>query len=119
MSGKEVLAFAALAVLLMAAAASSAGNAQKSDVLQQLLTKTEKVRMLRGKQQPESQPSLAREERRAQLSGDEREIMTKQIMQAISGMLLSELTSPHSASGRLWWFWGFRLNTVSSLVTHV
>lgn len=92
MSGKEVLAFAALAVLLVAAAASSAGNAQKSGVLQQLLTKTENGRMLRGRQQPESRPNLAREERRAQLSDDEREIMTKQIMQAISGMLLSEVT---------------------------
>lgn len=84
------MALALLAALLSAAAASSAGNARKTDVVQQLLTQTEKVRMLRGKQQPEPQPQLARLERRVQLSGDEREIMTKQIMQAISGMQVGE-----------------------------
>eukprot|EP00066_Takifugu_rubripes_P026750 XP_011616016.1 PREDICTED: gastrin/cholecystokinin-like peptide [Takifugu rubripes] len=87
MSGKDVMAVALLAVLLIATAASSAGNTKKTDVLQKLLTKMENVRMLRGKQQQESQPDLARVERRAQLSDDEREIMTKQIMQALSEMM--------------------------------
>lgn len=90
MSGKDVMVFALLAVLLVATAASSAGSTKKTDVLQQLLTKAEKVRELSRKQQPEPQPNLARAERRVQLSDDEREIMTKQIMHAISGMLGSE-----------------------------
>lgn len=85
------MAFLLLAVLLIATAVPSAGHTKKTDVLQQLLTKTDKVRVLSGKQQPEPQPNLARMERRVQLSDDEREIMTKQIMQAISGMLVSEV----------------------------
>lgn len=85
------MAFLLLAVLLIATAVPSAGHTKKTGVLQQLLTKTDKVRVLRGKQQPEPQPNLARMERRVQLSDDEREIMTKQIMQAISGMLVSEV----------------------------
>lgn len=100
------MVFALLAVLLTATAASSGGNTKKTDVLQQLLTKTENVRMLRGKQQPESQPNLARVERRVQLSDNEREIMTKQIMQAISGMLVSEVTSPHKTCLVHLWFCG-------------
>lgn len=85
------MAFALLAVLLIATAVSSPGHTKKTDVLQQFLTNTDKVRVLSGKQQPEFQSNLARMERRVQLSDDEREIMTKQIMQAISGMLVSEV----------------------------
>lgn len=87
MSGKVVLLFTLLAVLL-AAAASSAGHTKNTDVLQQLLAKRAKVRVPSGAQQPEPEPKAARVERRVQLSDDEREIVTKQIMQAISGKLL-------------------------------
>lgn len=94
MSGRGVMAFALLAALLLAAAASSAGSPKDTDALQQLRTKTENGRMLRAKQQPESQANRARVQRRVQLSDDARELMTKQIMQAISGTKLSEVTSP-------------------------
>lgn len=91
MSGKVAMAFALLAVLLIATAVSSPGHTKKTDHLQEFLTNTDKVRLLSDKQQPEPVPNLARMERRVQLSDDEREIMTKQIMQAISGMLVSEV----------------------------
>lgn len=91
MSGKVLLVFTLLAVLLVATASSSAGHTTKTDVLQQLLAKREKVRVPSGDQQPEPEPKPARVGRRVQLSDDEREIMTKQIMQAISGKLLCEL----------------------------
>lgn len=108
------MAVALLAVLLIATAASSAGDTKKTDVLQKLLTKTENVRMLRGKQQQESQPDLARVERRAQLSDDEREIMTKQIMQALSGMLASEVISPPKTCLVHPWFCGVGLTLTRS-----
>lgn len=84
------MVFTLLAVLLIVTAASCE-QIKKTDVLQQLLAKSEKVRMLNGDQQPEPEPKPARVERRVQLSADEREIMTKQIMQAISGKPLFEL----------------------------
>lgn len=92
MSGNAAVVFTLLAALLVATAASSAGHAKKTDVLQQLLAKREKVRVPGGDEQPEPEPEPkpARVERRVQLSDDEREIMTKQIMQAISGKLLWE-----------------------------
>lgn len=87
---KVFVVFTLLAVLLVATAASSAGHNKRTDVLQQLLAKKEKA-----SQQPEPEPKPAwverRVERRVQLSDDEREIMTKQIMQAISGKLPCEL----------------------------
>lgn len=84
---KVFVLFTLLAVLLVATAASSAGHTKKTDVLQQLWAKKEKSRLSSGDQQPEPEPEPARAERRVQLSDDEREIMTKQIMQAISGEL--------------------------------
>lgn len=74
-----------LAVLLLAAVASPAGHTKKTEVLQQLLTKREKL------PEAEAQVKDARVQRRVQLSDDEREIMTKQIMQAISGTLHTHL----------------------------
>nr|BAC44896.1 gastrin [Tetraodon nigroviridis] len=86
---KVFVVFTLLAVLLVATAASSAGHNKRTDVLQQLLAKKEKA-----SQQPEPEPKPAwverRVERRVQLSDDEREIMTKQIMQAISEMMNSD-----------------------------
>lgn len=91
MSGKGLIVSTLLAVLLAATAVASAGHPQKTDVLQQLLAQRDRVRVPSGDQQPEPQPQPARVERRVQMSGDEREIMTKQIMQAISGKLHGEL----------------------------
>lgn len=74
--------------LLVSSAASSPGEAKETNVLQRLLAKREKVRDVIGRQQqPAPQAHTARVERRAHLSEDEREIVTKQIIQAISGML--------------------------------
>lgn len=83
------MVFTLLAVLLAATATASAGRTKKTDVLQQLLAKREKGTVLSG--DPQLEPEPARVERRVQLSDDEREIMTKQITQAISGKKLCEL----------------------------
>lgn len=78
MSGKVVVVVTLLAALL----ASSASSApEESNILRKLLVKKERMSETSNKQEP-----APRTERRAHLSGDEREIMTKQIMQAISGM---------------------------------
>lgn len=87
MTGNVFVVFALSAALLASTAASSPGDAKEGDALQQLLATREKVRALSGRQQPAPRPYPARVERRARLSEDEREIMTKQIMQTISGML--------------------------------
>lgn len=63
--------------LLVTGAASSPAEAKETHLLKQLLAKRE----------PVPQVHTARVERRAHLSEDEREIVTKQIIQAISGML--------------------------------
>lgn len=79
------MVFALLVALLVSAAA---GEAEET-LLQQLLAKRERAaRGPAARQEPAPQALSARMERRAHLSEDEREIMTKQIMQAISGMLL-------------------------------
>lgn len=90
MSGKVILMFALTAALLVSSAASSpesftAGEARQSNLLQKLLVKKEKMRDSSSRQEPGPQTLSARMERRAHLSEDEREIMTKQIMQAITG----------------------------------
>lgn len=77
----------ALVALLVSSAASLPGEAKDTDVLQRLLAKKERVRDMGGRPQPVPPARTARQERRAHLSEDEREIVTKQIMQAISGML--------------------------------
>lgn len=87
MSGKAIVVFALLVALLVCGAASSPGEAKETNILQQLLAKREKLRDSAGRQELAPQAQSSRVERRAHLSDDEREIMTKQIMQAISGML--------------------------------
>lgn len=77
----------ALVALLVSSAASLPGEVKDSDVLQRLLAKKERVRDMGGRPQPVPPAHAGRQERRAHLSEDEREIVTKQIMQAISGML--------------------------------
>lgn len=88
MSGKVTVVFALLVVLLVSSAASSPVEGKDTNVLRQLLAKREKVNELGVRQEPAPWADPARMERRAHLSEDEREIMTKQVMQAISGMLL-------------------------------
>ncbi|XP_031145324.1 gastrin/cholecystokinin-like peptide [Sander lucioperca] len=95
MSGKVIVVFALLVALLVF---SAAGEAEETK-LQQLLAKREKVRGSADRQKPAPQASPARMERRAHLSEDEREIMTKQIMQAISEMMNSECMSDRDYQG--------------------
>uniref|UniRef100_UPI0037E72040 uncharacterized protein n=1 Tax=Semicossyphus pulcher TaxID=241346 RepID=UPI0037E72040 len=90
MSGKAVVVFALLVALLITGAASSPGEAKDSNALQQLLAKRMKVRDSATKQAPAPQAHSTRTQRRTHLSEDEREIMTKQIMQAISEMMSSD-----------------------------
>ncbi|XP_041790191.1 cholecystokinin [Chelmon rostratus] len=94
MSGKVTVLCALLVALLVPSAASSPGEAAETDALQRLLAKREKVRVLSGVHDP-----APRAERRAHLSEDEREIMTKQIMQAISEMMNSECLSDRDYQG--------------------
>lgn len=74
------MVFALSAALLLSSAAPSPGEDAQADVMQRLLAKSERAG---GRKQ--LTPHAARVERRAQLSEYEREVMTKQIMQAISG----------------------------------
>ncbi|XP_069385868.1 gastrin/cholecystokinin-like peptide [Paralichthys olivaceus] len=95
MSGKVMLLFALLVALLVCGAASSpaapaAGRAETTSTLQQLLAKRERARDSAHRREAAPQTRSARMERRAHLSEDEREIMTKQIMQAISEVMNSE-----------------------------
>lgn len=81
MSGKVFVMSTLLLVLLVSCAASSSSSSTEASepvVVQQLLASRRRA--------PQS-PHTARAERRAHLSDEEREIVTKQIMQAISGML--------------------------------
>ena len=87
MSGKVFVVITLLVVLLVSSAASSPVEAKETKMLQQLLDKREKVKDLGGRQNPAPPAFATRVQRRAHLSEDERESMTKQIMQAISGML--------------------------------
>ncbi|KAI4833075.1 hypothetical protein KUCAC02_016000 [Chaenocephalus aceratus] len=81
MSGKVIVVFALLMALLV-----SSGEAREAGLLQQLLAKRDPA----GRQETAPQAPPARPERRAHLSENDREIMTKQIMQAISGMVCSQ-----------------------------
>ncbi|XP_035516203.1 gastrin/cholecystokinin-like peptide [Morone saxatilis] len=100
MSGKVIMGFALLVALLVSTAASSPVEAKETNVLQQLLAKREKMTDLAGRQEPAPRAhSAARLERRAHLSEDEREIVTKQIMQAISEMMNSECMSDRDYQG--------------------
>ncbi|XP_059208976.1 cholecystokinin [Centropristis striata] len=96
MSGKLIVLCALLVALLVS---SAAVEAEESHVLQQLLAKRDRGRDSAGRQELAPQASSARMERRAHLSEDEREIMTKQIMQAISEMMNSECMSDRDYQG--------------------
>lgn len=76
---------AVLAALLVSSAASSLAEAKDAGALQRLLAKTQRESSFR--EQPSPGAQTVRVERRAHLSEEEREIVTKQIMHAISGML--------------------------------
>ncbi|XP_044047368.1 cholecystokinin [Siniperca chuatsi] len=101
MSGKVIMVFALLVALLVSSAASSPESSAvgETNILQQLLAKREKVRGSAGRQEPAPQTHSARMERRAHLSEDNREVMTKQIMQAISEMMNSECMSDRDYQG--------------------
>ncbi|XP_023122612.1 cholecystokinin [Amphiprion ocellaris] len=97
MSGKVLLVLALLAALLVSGVASSpepsaAGEAKEENILQRLLTRREKMRDTKSAPQ-------TRVERRPHLSEDEREIMTKQVMQAISEMMNSECMTDRDYQG--------------------
>ncbi|XP_068995909.1 cholecystokinin [Embiotoca jacksoni] len=101
MSGKVIVLFALVALLVSGAAcspgSSAAGEDKQTDILQQLLANREKARDSAGGR-PAPRAHLAR---RAHLSEDEREIMTKQIMQAISEVMHSECMSDRDYQGWL------------------
>ncbi|XP_040002102.1 uncharacterized protein LOC120800234 isoform X2 [Xiphias gladius] len=104
MSGEVVVVFALMAALVVSGAASSpessaAGEGKETNTLHRLLAKREKVRDLALRQGLAPQTRSGRMERRAHLSEDEREIMTKQVMQAISEMMNSECTSDRDYQG--------------------
>ncbi|XP_023277756.1 gastrin/cholecystokinin-like peptide [Seriola lalandi dorsalis] len=104
MSGKVIVVFALLVALLVSGAASSpessaSGDAKERNTLQRLLAKRETVRDTARRQGLAPQTHSSRMERRAHLSEDEREIMTKQIMQAISEVMNSECMSDRDYQG--------------------
>ncbi|AWP06128.1 putative gastrin/cholecystokinin-like peptide-like [Scophthalmus maximus] len=100
MSVKVIVVFALLVAPLVCGAASSsespaAGEAKEArnaqhDALQQLLAKRERASDAAHRRETAPRTRSAQTVRRAHLSEDEREIMTKQIMQAISEMMNSE-----------------------------
>nr|XP_043885080.1 cholecystokinin [Solea senegalensis] len=90
MSGKVLVMFALLAALVVSGADSAPAESQESSTLHQLLADKEKTRDWSRRQDLAPQTQSARMLRRAHLSEDEREIMTKQIMQAISEMINTE-----------------------------
>ncbi|XP_071360994.1 gastrin/cholecystokinin-like peptide [Trachinotus anak] len=101
MSGKVTVVLALLVALLVSGATSSpvAGDGKETNTLQQLLAKRETARDSARRQEPAPETHSARMERRAHLSEDEREIMTKQIMQAISEVMNSECMSDRDYQG--------------------
>ncbi|XP_047435274.1 cholecystokinin [Mugil cephalus] len=99
---KVVVVFGLLVALLVSGVISSpetpaAVEAKETNVLRELLAKRDNLRDSAGRQKPG--PHSARVERRAHLSEDEREIMTKQIMQAISEMMNSDCMSDRDYQG--------------------
>ncbi|XP_034397815.1 gastrin/cholecystokinin-like peptide [Cyclopterus lumpus] len=96
MSRKVIVVFALLVALLPP---SAAGEPKETPLLRQLLANRETVRSLAGRQEPAPQAPSARMERRAHLSENEREIMTKQIMQAISEVMNSGCMSDRDYQG--------------------
>ncbi|XP_068448368.1 gastrin/cholecystokinin-like peptide [Clinocottus analis] len=96
MSRKVIVVFALLVALLPP---SAAGEPQETHVRRQLPAKRESARGSAGRQEPAPVAPSARMERRAQLSEDEREIMTKQIVRAISEVINSECMSDRDYQG--------------------
>ncbi|XP_068178168.1 cholecystokinin [Antennarius striatus] len=97
MSGKVVV-FAILVALLLSSVAFPAW-ATEASTPQRLPAKREKMMQLNVKKESTPRAHSARVERRVHLSENEREIMTKQIMQAISEM------NPECISGRDYQGW--------------
>ncbi|XP_056264298.1 uncharacterized protein LOC130189497 [Pseudoliparis swirei] len=94
--------FVALALLVLLLPPPAAGEAEKTPLLRQLLANREAARSsAAGRWEPSPPPQVpsARTERRARLSEDEREIMTKQIMQAISEVMNSECMADRDYQG--------------------
>ncbi|XP_042341204.1 gastrin/cholecystokinin-like peptide [Plectropomus leopardus] len=96
MSGKGIVLCALLVALL---ASCAAGESDETNLLQKFLAKRENVRGSVVRQELAPQAHSARVVRRAHLSEDEREIVTKQIMQAISEMMNSECMSDRDYQG--------------------
>ncbi|XP_053186954.1 gastrin/cholecystokinin-like peptide [Scomber japonicus] len=96
MPGNRIVVFALVAVLLLS---SAAGEANEKNALQQLLAQREKARESADRQAPVLRARSAQMARRAHLSEDEREVVTKQIMQAISEMMNSECMSDRDYQG--------------------
>ncbi|KAF0037742.1 hypothetical protein F2P81_010616 [Scophthalmus maximus] len=107
MSVKVIVVFALLVAPLVCGAASSsespaAGEAKEArnaqhDALQQLLAKRERASDAAHRRETAPRTRSAQTVRRAHLSEDEREIMTKQIMQAISAFVFKTLVLCHTA----------------------
>ncbi|CAN9509929.1 unnamed protein product [Ophioblennius macclurei] len=98
----------AVCVLLVALAISgsasvpespSARDAKETSVLQHLVRQRGKPRDAADGQKTKFWAQSAREARRAQLSEDEREMVTKQLMQAITEMMNSECMSDRDYQG--------------------
>uniref|UniRef100_A0A8C6TQ79 Gastrin/cholecystokinin peptide hormone domain-containing protein n=1 Tax=Neogobius melanostomus TaxID=47308 RepID=A0A8C6TQ79_9GOBI len=84
--------FAVLASLLISSAALPEKQTERNSILQKLLSRRDS-----GAQDPAA--SQTRIERRPHLSEDDREIMTKQLMHAISEMMNSECMSDRDYKG--------------------
>ncbi|CAG5929016.1 unnamed protein product [Menidia menidia] len=91
MSGNAFLVLALIVALLVLGSSPDPAAAAETQVLHRLLAKREKARDPAG---PET-----RAERRAHLSEDEREMMTKQIVQAISEVMNSGCVSDRDYQG--------------------
>ncbi|XP_075894966.1 uncharacterized protein LOC142896913 [Nelusetta ayraudi] len=102
MSGKVIVMFAMLLVLLVSSAASSSpsGEAGDSEALQRLLASRRRAPSIGEPPAPRA-PLATRAERRAHLSDEEREIVTKQIMQAISEIMNSDCMADRDYQGWL------------------
>ncbi|XP_029629980.1 cholecystokinin-like isoform X1 [Salmo trutta] len=85
-----VLMVALVGVGLTSPVSKSDGNTKQGGILPQLLARREAVRNAAeniAKREQDTQTSMARVERMSHLSEDQREFMSKQIMQAISEMM--------------------------------
>lgn len=95
MSVKAMVACALLVVLVASGAASASepsavGDVTEGNVLRQLVRKTGKPREPVDRPQAGTWAPAPRAARRAPLSEDDRELMTKQIVQALSEMMSSD-----------------------------